>query len=51
MSGFPFNAQLGLIVVPAEIFGPSGSIVVRLALDTGATATMINVGPLAAVGP
>jgi predicted aspartyl protease len=33
-----------------EIFGPSGSIVLRLALDTGATGTMINVAPLTAVG-
>jgi len=46
----PFNAQRGLVVVPAEVFGPSGSIVLRLALDTGATGTMINVAPLAAVG-
>lgn len=47
---FPFHAQEGLVIVPAELFGPSGSIVLRLALDTGATATMVNVGPLAAVG-
>jgi predicted aspartyl protease len=47
---FTFNARRGLIIVQAELFGPSGSIVLRLALDTGATATMVNVGPLAAVG-
>ena len=47
---FTFNARRGLIIVRAELFGPSGSIVLRLALDTGATATMVNVGPLAAVG-
>ena len=47
---FPFNARRGLIIVRAELFGPSGSIVLRLALDTGATATLVNVGPLAAVG-
>ncbi len=34
----------------AEVFGPAGSIVLRLALDTGATATMISAGPLTAVG-
>jgi len=47
---FPFDADNGLIVVRAELFGPSGNIVLRLALDTGATATMINVGPLVTVG-
>jgi len=47
---FPFNAQQGLVIVQAEVFGPAGSIVLRLALDTGATATMINVAPLVAVG-
>jgi predicted aspartyl protease len=45
-----FNARSGLIIAHAELFGPSGSIVLRLALDTGATATMVNVGPLTAVG-
>ena len=47
---YPFNAQHGLIVVLAELFGPSGSAVLRLALDTGATATLINVGHLVAIG-
>ena len=47
---FPFNAHQGLIVVHAEVFGPAASIVLRLALDTGATATMINVAPLVAIG-
>lgn len=45
-----FDPQRGLVVVEAEVFGPSGSIVLRLALDTGATGTMINVAPLTAVG-
>jgi predicted aspartyl protease len=47
---FPFDADNGLIVVHAELFGPSCAQVLRLALDTGATATLINVGPLATVG-
>src|SRR5205823_3273203 len=34
----------------AELFGPSGSAVLRLALDSGATRTVINVGPLVALG-
>lgn len=47
---FSFDAQAGLVIVRAEALGPSGSIVLRLALDTGATSTMISVGPLAAIG-
>lgn len=45
-----FNAKRGLIIVRPELFGPSGSIVVRLALDTGATGTMINIGLLTTIG-
>ncbi len=45
-----FDPERGLVVVQAEVFGPSESIVLRLALDTGATATMINVAPLIALG-
>jgi aspartyl protease family protein len=49
MSWF-FDPRQGLIVVNAELEGPSGSIVLRLALDTGATGTLVNVSMLAAVG-
>jgi predicted aspartyl protease len=45
-----FNAKRGLIIIRAELFGPSGSIVLRLTLDTGATGTMVNVGLLTAIG-
>ncbi len=34
---FSFDPQQGLIIVPAELWGPSGSAVLRLALDTGAS--------------
>ena len=47
---YPYDDRLGLIVVPGELFGPSGSVVIRLAVDTGATQTMLNAGPLALVG-
>ena len=47
---YTFDAQRGLVIVQAELFGPTGSIVLRLALDTGATGTMINVAPLTAIG-
>lgn len=45
-----FDARRGLVVIPAELFGPSGSAVLRLALDTGATGTLVNVGLLLALG-
>jgi predicted aspartyl protease len=47
---YPFDPERGRVVVQAEVFGPSGSIVLRLALDTGATGTLINVAMLTAVG-
>lgn len=47
---FPFDSQQGLVIVWAELEGPSGNAVLRLALDTGATGTMINVGMLVAIG-
>jgi predicted aspartyl protease len=46
----PFAPQSGLIIVGVTVEGPSGSAVLRLALDTGATATVINVGMLVALG-
>jgi hypothetical protein len=45
-----FNARHGLIIVPAEFVGPTGEGILRLALDTGATTTTINVSPLVAAG-
>ena len=47
---YSFTPQSGLIIVQSEVFGPSGSVVLRLALDTGATMSMINVAPLTAIG-
>lgn len=46
----PFDPQQGLIIVGAELWGPAGSVVLRLALDTGATSTVVNVALLVAVG-
>ena len=40
----------GLIVVPAEVEGPTGAGIFRLAVDTGATRTLINSTLLAAFG-
>lgn len=47
---FSFDAQEGLIIVSTELVGPSGSAILRLALDTGATSTLVNAGMLTALG-
>ena len=46
----PFNPQHGLVIVRTAVDGASGSAVLRLALDTGATGTVLNVGMLVALG-
>ena len=47
---FPFDSQQGLIIIRTELWGPAGSIVLRLALDTGATGTVVNIGMLVTIG-
>ncbi|MBI4331098.1 MAG: retropepsin-like domain-containing protein [Chloroflexi bacterium] len=47
---YSFNPQRGLIIIQGELFGLSGSIILRLALDTCATGTMVNVAPLTTIG-
>jgi predicted aspartyl protease len=39
---YGFDPSQGLIIVPACLFGPVGDMIVRLALDTAATSTLIN---------
>jgi hypothetical protein len=39
---FGFHPNQGLIIVPVRLYGPIGDMIVRLALDTGATSTLIN---------
>lgn len=46
----PFNAKQGLVIVQTELVGPSGNAILRLALDTGATSSIINVAMLVSVG-
>jgi len=46
----PFNANRGLVIIPATLEGPSGTAHLNLALDTGATATLISSAILIAVG-
>lgn len=45
-----FDPRQGLVVVRAELWDPAGSAVLQLALDTGATGTLVNVGMLVAIG-
>ena len=45
-----FDEKQGLIILAARIWGPTGRVVLRVALDTGATSTIVNVGLLVAAG-
>ena len=47
---FAFNPHQGLVVVQAEIWGLSGSGVLLLAFDTGATITLLNQSRLMQLG-
>lgn len=47
---FGFEPAYGLVIVQAELWGPTGSTVLRMALDTGAITTLINATPLVWVG-
>jgi tetrahydromethanopterin S-methyltransferase subunit D len=46
---FRFDSTQGLVIAMAELTGPSGSAIVRLALDTGATGTLINTAIMVSV--
>lgn len=46
----PFDASGELVFVPATVSGPNGTFHLRLAVDTGATSTLINEIPLIALG-
>jgi predicted aspartyl protease len=45
-----FNSRTGLIVIHADLWGPAGRGVAHLALDTGATETIISQAMLVALG-
>jgi hypothetical protein len=45
-----FDPHQGLVIVQAALEGPSGSALLRLALDTGATATVVNTAMLVSLG-
>jgi len=46
----PFDAGQGLVVMPARMWGPFGDAVVHLALDTGATYTLVRAAILVSIG-
>lgn len=50
MTKFSLPKSESLILVNAELTGPTGSIFVTLALDTGCTRTVIQPGYLRAIG-
>ena len=47
---FPFNFSQGLVVVRATIEGPNGIYAARLALDTGASGTVLSTDLLRGAG-
>ena len=50
MPEYPLLREAGLLIVYVRLSGPRGSCLVRLALDTGATATMTPPKAALAVG-
>ena len=50
MSTHGFSPKSGPILVDAEITGPLGSVVLKLVLDTGATASLIHLATLHSLG-
>lgn len=46
----PFQLRNGLVVIPVQIKGPSGETIAKLAVDTGATTTMLSERVLRLVG-
>lgn len=50
MPKYPLLAEAGLLIVYARLSGSKGSRLVRLAVDTGATATMIPPKAALAIG-
>ena len=46
----PFDPDAGLVAVPVRVHGPAGITVVRLAVDTGASWSMIAWDPLVLLG-
>ena len=39
---YPFDSNAGIVLVKAKVYGPAGDGIVNLALDTGATWTLVS---------
>ena len=39
---YPFDSKAGIILVKTKVYGPAGDGIVNLALDTGATWTLVS---------
>ena len=50
MTGYPFLPGRGPILVEADVTGPSQTMVLKLALDTGATTSLIDASTLRYLG-
>jgi hypothetical protein len=50
MSTYPFNPRQGPIIIQGEVTSPNGTTYLRLALDTGATTSVINLADLVSLG-
>lgn len=46
----PFNPTAGLIIIPVRLWGPTADTIVELALDTGATSTVVSREVAALIG-
>ena len=47
---FAFDARQGLILVKVEVSGPLQTAILRLALDTGATRTVLDASAITTIG-
>lgn len=45
-----FNPVRGLVIIAAQVYGPDGDALARLALDTGALGTLISPAILVTIG-
>ena len=47
---FSFDPEVGLVIIQSQLVGPSGTVTLNLALDTGASRTLLNEDLLISVG-
>jgi predicted aspartyl protease len=47
---WPFDPKAELIIVETKLYGPQGDFIVKLALDTGATLSLVSFHVITALG-